>query len=115
MKEWKTGLKQMFLLVFTAALVSHSIAFTALSVSAQTEEQTATITAVGELAETVKEPISGSEDSDILVEVVDLKDASETGMDIRFLSVILISGLMILVTGIGAYTVFTKKKLENQE
>ena len=115
MKEWKTGLKRLFVLMFTAALLSHSIDFTTLSVSAQTEEQAATITAVGEVAETVKEPINGIEDSNILVQVVNLDDASETGRALCFLPVVLISGLMILFSGIGAYAVFRKKKPEEQE
>ena len=130
MKERKTGLRRIFVLLLTAVLVGNAINFCALSVSARTaEEQTAVNTIFGELLEAVSGQSlpDGTEESNmnfpgtltVTIEKVvseeipkagdgSIQNSAEAGNDVRNLWWNIVIGTMVIV--VSFYAFFTVKK-----
>ncbi len=130
MKERKTGLRRIFVLLLTAVLVGNAINFCALSVSARTaEEQTAVDTIFGELLEAVSGQSlpDGTEESNMnfpgtLTVTIEkavseeipkagdgsIQNSAEAGNDVRNLWWNIVIGTMVIV--VSFYAFFTVKK-----
>lgn len=131
MKERKTGLRRIFVLLLTAVLVGNAINFCALSVSARTaEEQTAVDTIFGELLEAVSGQSlpDGTEESNmnfpgtltVTIEKVvseeipkagdgSIKNSAEAGNDVRNLRWNIVIGTMVIVVSFYAFFAVKKK------
>ena len=131
MKERKTGLRRIFVLLLTAVLVGNAINFCALSVSARTaEEQTAVDTIFGELLEAVSGQSlpDGTEESNmnfpgtltVTIEKVvseeipkagdgSIKNSAEAGNDVRNLWWNIVIGTMVIVVSFYAFFAVKKK------
>lgn len=131
MKERKTGLRRIFVLLLTAVLVGNAINFCALSVSARTaEEQTAVNTIFGELLEAVSGQSlpGGTEESNmnfpgtltVTIEKIEsdevpkagdgsIQNSAEAGNNVRNLWWNIVIGTMVIVVSFYAFFAVKKK------
>ena len=131
MKERKTGLRRIFVLLLTAVLVGNAINFCALSVSARTaEEQTAVNTIFGELLEAVSGQSlpGGTEESNmnfpgtltVTIEKIEsdevpkagdgsIQNSAEAGNNVRTLWWNIGRGTMVIVVSFYAFFAVKKK------
>lgn len=131
MKERKTGLRRIFVLLLTAVLVGNAINFCALSVSARTaEEQTAVNAIFGELLEAVSGQSlpNGTEESNmnfpgtltVTIEKIEsdevpkagdgsIQNSAEAGNNVRNLWWNIVIGTMVIVVSFYAFFAVKKK------
>lgn len=131
MKERKSGLRRIFVLLLTAVLVGNAINFCALSVSARTaEEQTAVNTIFGELLEAVSGQSlpGGTEESNmnfpgtltVTIEKIEsdevpkagdgsIQNSAEAGKNVRNLWWNIVIGTMVIVVSFYAFFAVKKK------
>ena len=131
MKERKSGLRRIFVLLLTAVLVGNAINFCALSVSARTaEEQTAVNTIFGELLEAVSGQSlpGGTEESNmnfpgtltVTIEKIEsdevpkagdgsIQNSAEAGNNVRNLWWNIVIGTMVIVVSFYAFFAVKKK------
>lgn len=131
MKERKTGLRRIFVLLLTAVLVGNAINFCALSVSARTaEEQTAVNAIFGELLEAVSGQSlpNGTEESNmnfpgtltVTIEKIEsdevpkagdgsIQNSAEARNNVRNLWWNIVIGTMVIVVSFYAFFAVKKK------